>query len=186
MRASPHPPDRPGCDAEAAFVALLTAAQTTIALAIRGLMPGDGGVDEVIQQTNVKIWQKRDEFELGTNFKAWAVTIARYEVLNYRKQQARDARLRFSDDLETQIAEEISQLDDTLVDRQLALRECLQQIKPESRELLLSRYASDETLSDYATRVGRSVGGVKVTLCRLRSALSACIERRMAAGGESA
>ena len=170
-------------ESEAEFVALLTGSQTAIALAIRGLIPGDRGVDEVVQQTNAKIWQKRAEFEPGTNFRAWALAIARYEVLNYRKQQSRDARLKFSDELEHKITAEVAQLDDDLLDRHAALRECLKDFKPESRDLLMARYGSDETLAEFASRVGRSVGGIKVTLCRLRSALSACIERRLRAEG---
>ena len=48
------------------------------------------------------------DFTLGTNFKAWAFSVARYEVLNYRKQQARDARLVFSEELEETFAEELA------------------------------------------------------------------------------
>ncbi len=166
-------------DDEAEFVAILTASQNAIALAVRALMPGDRCIDEVVQQTNAKLWQKRAEFEPGTNFRAWAAAVARYEVLNYRKQQARDARLKFSDELEHQIASEVGELHDDLLDRQLALRECLKELKTESRELLLSRYSRDETLAELASRVGRSVGGIKVTLCRLRTALSQCIQRRL-------
>lgn len=170
-------------DQDAEFVALLTSSQAAIALAVRALMPGERQIDEVVQQTNAKIWQKRTEFELGTNFRAWALAIARYEVLNYRKRQARDARLQFSSELEQQIATEVAELEDDTLDRQAALRKCLEEIKPESRELLLSRYGHEETLSQLASRVGRSVGGIKVTLSRLRSALSACIERRLRAEG---
>ncbi|TWU19017.1 sigma-70 family RNA polymerase sigma factor [Allorhodopirellula heiligendammensis] len=165
-------------DDETEFVAMLTGNQSAIVLAVRALMPGERSVDEVVQQTNAKLWQKRGDFERGTNFRAWAAAIARYEVLNYRKQQARDSRLTFSDELEHQIASEVGELNDDLLDRHAALQECLHELKPESRELLLSRYNSDETLAELACRIGRSVGGVKVTLCRLRTSLAQCIERR--------
>lgn len=168
-------------DDEAEFVAMLTAAQNAIALAVRALLPGVRNVEEVIQQTNAKLWQKRGEFELGTNFRAWANAIARFEVLNYRKRQARDARIKFSDELEHIIVAETASVNDELLNRQAALRECLKQLKPESRELLLSRYSDDETLTQLAARLGRSVGGIKVTLCRLRTALLECIQRRLLA-----
>ena len=170
-------------DNDAEFVAQLTGCQTVLALYVRGLMPGDRGADEVVQQANAKIWQKRSDFEPGTNFRAWAMTIARFEVLNYRKQQARDARLKFSDELEYTIAAEVAELDDDLLQRHSALRQCLGELKPESRELLMMRYSSQEPLAEFAARIGRSVGGVKVTLCRLRSALSECVQRRLRAEG---
>ena len=124
-------------DEDAQFVAELTRCQSPLELYVRGLMPGDPAAEEVVQQANAKIWLKRADFELGTNFRAWALSIARFEVLNYRKQQARDARLRFSDELEQTIATEMAELEDDLAERQTALQECLGELKPESRELLI-------------------------------------------------
>ena len=167
----------------AEFVALLTGCQAKLTLYVRSLMPADRGAEEVVQQANSKIWQKRNDFQLGTNFQAWAMAIARYEVLNYRKQQARDARLQFSDELEQTITEELQEWNDDQVDRHAALQNCLQQLKPESRDLLMTRYASSETLADLSHRIGRSVGGIKVTLSRLRSKLSDCIERHLRTEG---
>ena len=175
MRSNSQPED------EAEFVAMLTASQNAIAFAVRALMPGERSVDEVVQQTNAKIWQKRGEFEAGTNFRAWAGAIARFEVLNYRKQQARDARIKLSDELEDIIVAETAGIDDEILSRQAALHECLKGLKSESREMLLSRYSGEETLAQLAERVGRSVGGIKVTLCRLRTALLECIQRRLLA-----
>jgi RNA polymerase sigma-70 factor (ECF subfamily) len=168
-------------DNEAQFVALLTASQHAIALAVRALMPGELSVDDIVQQTNAKLWQKRSEFEAGTNFRAWAGAIARFEVLNYRKRQARDARIQFSDELEQIIVAETADIDDEMLNRQSALRECVKDLKPKSREMLLSRYSGEESLAQLAARVGRSVGGLKVTLSRLRTALLECIRRRLLA-----
>ena len=173
----------PSSQQDSAFVAQLTECQLPVRLYVRSLMPGDYAFNDVVQQANAKIWEKRTEFKPGTNFKAWAMAIARFEVLNYRKQQARDSRLHFSDELEATVASEIAELDDNLLDRHEALRECLKSLKPDGRELLMSRYQTRETLADFALRVGRSVGGVKVTLHRLRTSLAECIERRLLDSG---
>lgn len=170
---------------DSAIVGLLTECQLPLRLYVRSLMHGDPTAGDVIQQTNAKIWEKREDFQPGTNFKAWAMAIARYEVLNHRKRQARDARLQFSSELEETVASELAEMDDDLAERQAALRQCMKSLKPESRELLMRRYASREPLAEFARQVGRSVGGVKVTLHRLRSALAECIERRLLAAGES-
>lgn len=157
---------------DSSIVGLLTDCQLPLRLYVRALMPGDPSAGDVIQQANARIWEKRDEFEPGTNFKAWAMAIARYEVLNHRKRQARDARLVFSSELEETVASEMIQMGDDLAERQAALRECMKSLKPANRELLVLRYASREPLADFASRIGRSVGGVKVTLHRLRSSLA--------------
>jgi RNA polymerase sigma-70 factor (ECF subfamily) len=147
-------------------------------------MPGDRSAPDVAQQANAKIWEKRSEFELGTNFKAWAFAIARYEVLNYRKQQLRDSRMHFSSELETQLSEDMEVREDSLEMRQEALSKCLEMLDERHRELLMHRYASTATLGEVASQTNRSVGSLKVTLHRLRSKLLSCINRRMA-GGEA-
>lgn len=169
-------------DEDAEFVAALTAGQAAIAVVVRALMPGESGFEEVVQQTNARLWEKRAEFEIGTHFQAWASAIARYEVLNYRKQQARDSRLRFSDELEQTIADEAPQFLNDLPQQQIALRMCLAEMNVENRELLLARYRGDESISQLASRVGRSAGGIRVTLSRLRDSLQKCIERKLETG----
>lgn len=168
----------PPQEREAHIVALLTGIQTALLLYVRSLLPGDPGAKDVAQQANATLWQKRDDFALGTNFKAWAFSVARYEVLNYRKRQARDARLVFSEELEETFAEELSARDDGAEQQHQALKRCLEKLRPQDRELLMHRYAKAGTLSEFAAQAGRSVGGLKVTLHRLRNALLECMQRQ--------
>lgn len=165
-------------DPDSEFVALLTTNQPAILYYVRSLLPGESRASDVAQQTNLKIWEKRGDFEPGTNFKAWSFQIARYEVLNFRKREARDARLLFSDELDDIMSEELSTQSDDLEARREALRVCLRKLKESDRELLFHRYFEASSLSDYAEKIGRSAGGVKVSLHRLRNLLSKCIEKQ--------
>lgn len=162
---------------ESRLVALLTEIQLPLLQYVRSLLPGDPSARDVAQQANATIWTKRADFELGTNFKAWAFSIARFEVLNHRKQQARDARLVFSQELEETIGQELADAGSDLDRWHTALQACLRKMRPADRELILHRYAKTGTLAEYADRVGRSVGGLKVTLHRLRNALLDCMKR---------
>jgi RNA polymerase sigma-70 factor (ECF subfamily) len=170
-----------GEENESAFVEQLTELQLVLRIYVQSLLPGDSSAHDVTQQANSTIWRKRSDFEIGTNFKAWAFSIARYEVLNYRKQQARTARFGFSEELNDTIAEEMTTRTSDIERRHDALRGCLERLKSKDRELLLHRYNSSATLKDYSTRTGRSVGGLKVTLHRLRSVLLDCISNRIQA-----
>lgn len=167
---------------DARFVAQLTAIQLPLLLYVRSLMPGDSAARDVAQQANAKIWEKRATFEPDTNFRAWAFSIARFEVLNYRKQQSRDSRLVFSEELQQTIAHELAEAQDDIQEQHEALRGCLKRLREQDRELLLHRYSANGTLAEYAALAGRSVGGLKVTLHRLRSLLLACIESRLRSG----
>lgn len=175
-----------GEENESAFVEQLTDLQLVLRIYVQSLLPGDSSAHDVTQQANATIWRKRGDFEIGTNFKAWAFSIARYEVLNYRKQQARTARFGFSEELNDTIAEEMTVRTTDLEQRHVALRSCLEGLRSKDRELLLHRYSSAGTLKDYSVRTGRSVGGLKVTLHRLRSALLSCISRRLQTEGSQA
>ncbi len=170
--------DSPDTDSE--FVALLTEHQSALRLYVTSLLPGESRAADVAQQANTTIWKKRDEFELGTNFKAWIFAIARFEVLNFRKKQARDSRLVFSEELEDIIAEELPRHADDLDRRQVALRGCLQNLKEGERELILHRYFHRTPLKKYSNEVGRPVGSLKVTLHRIRAKLANCISAKIA------
>jgi RNA polymerase sigma-70 factor (ECF subfamily) len=169
-------------DAEAWFVSQLTEHQLALQMYVRALLPGDSAACDVAQQANAKMWEKRAEFEQETNFKAWAFSVARYEVLNYRKRQARDSRLVFSGELEQVIESELAETDHNLQERHEALRQCMEKLRPQDRQLLLHRYSNRGTLAEFAEKAGRSLAGLKVTLHRLRSALLTCMQRRLAAG----
>lgn len=166
-------------DRESHVVAQLTEVQLPLRLYVQSLLPGDPAARDVAQQANATIWRKRADFEPGTNFKAWAFAVARFEVLNYRKQQARDARLVFSEELEATFAEELAGHSDDLERRHAALKLCLEQLRPKHRELILHRYASPGTLQEFSEKSGNTVGGLKVTLHRLRNALLGCIEKHI-------
>ncbi|MEZ6040057.1 MAG: sigma-70 family RNA polymerase sigma factor [Planctomycetaceae bacterium] len=175
-------PDTSPGDFDTAFVTQLTEHQLALQLYVRSLLPGDPAAGDVAQQANTKLWEKRTDFELGTNFKAWAFSVARYEVLNFRKSQARDSRLVFSGELEEIIESELAEADYNLQLRHEALRECLGKLRAQDRQLLLQRYSHRSTLAEYAEMIGRSPGGLKVTLHRLRSALLACMQRQLETG----
>lgn len=142
-------------------------------------MPGDDNADDVLQRTNAKIWEKRGDFQVGSNFRAWAMTVARYEVLSYRKRMARDARMVFSDGLEQTIAEELEKVQDNLADRRSALSLCLNELDVKSRRMLMARYSSSVSLGELAERFGRTEGGFSVTLSRLRTKLMKCVEAKL-------
>lgn len=166
---------------EAELVNQLTGIQLALRQYISSLMPGDSASADITQQTNTTIWNKRDDFQPGTNFKAWAFAIARYEVLNHRRRQIRENRHRvtFSEELENTITSELTHLAEGPDNRQAALRNCLEKLKAEERNLIHQRYFSSISLDELSGRTGRSVGSLKVTLFRVRQKLLTCIERNL-------
>ena len=171
-----NPPETP--DSEE-FVTELTNHQTSMLAYIRSLAPGSSGARDLLQEVNITLWQKRECFKLNTNFKAWAFQTIRYHMLNHRRRLISKGWLIFDDDLIERLAPELEVVPDDLEERHLALRTCLQSLRPQDRELLHHRYGTSSSLQGYATATNRSTGTLKAVLFNLRAVLKRCIERKI-------
>ena len=98
------------------FVTQLTKNQSRIRSFIVALMPGNSDVGDVLQEKNLVLWKSRERFQLGTNFPAWAFTVARLEVLHCRARTKRTNRMVLSEELLNLISEEMPESDDYVTD----------------------------------------------------------------------
>jgi RNA polymerase sigma factor (sigma-70 family) len=98
-------------------------------------------VDDLLQEVNVVLWEKCDEFQPGTDFWAWASQIARFKVLNQVRKYGRE-RLVFDDAVLQRLAAMAEQKLQDLDRRRDALDHCLKQLPPAQRQLIDLRYAS--------------------------------------------
>lgn len=179
-------PDKPTSPELAEFVRLLTEHQAALRGYIRALIPSASDVGDVLQNTNLALWERRRDFVPGSNFKSWAFTLARYRALEHRRALRRDHRLVFDDELLDLLAKTAGHgFDaDSLERKRLALNHCLKQLKSKDRALLASRYSGDCTLGEYSLADGRSPGSLRVILNRLRTILRRCVEDRLALEGD--
>lgn len=163
-------------------VAYLTSSQTELLAFIHSLLPGNPSVKDVLQRVNMVIWKKRSHYKQGTNFRAWAFSIARWEVRSFLKECKRASWLVLDDELVEKIADSIEAKPAARgTDEMRAhLDECLGKLKPAERELIDQRYFSSMSLKDYAEAQGRPVTSLKTTLYRIRASLKSCIEGRIA------
>jgi RNA polymerase sigma-70 factor (ECF subfamily) len=165
------------CSAE--FVTLLTKHQPDLWSYIITLMPGDPDTADVLQKTNLVLWTKQQQFESGTNFRAWAFAVARFEVLAHLKKNKREGIVLLDEELLDRIAHEAPEALAPSELRLAALERCLNKVRPQDRALLEHRYRSNLGLEDFATRVGRSVSALSVSLHRLRGSLRKCVQDQL-------
>ena len=159
---------------EAEFVQLLTLHQLDIYLYVHSLMPDPNEVAEIVQETNVVLWEKRAEFDTARDFRAWAFQIARYKLLKYQAKRKRKF-VSFSDALVDQLA--IQAPDYTKADNDLmdGLRHCVAQLAASDHELLSQRYSLMTTCETIAKAIGRPVRWVYNALNRIRQELHDCM-----------
>lgn len=162
------------------FEDLLLAQQQPLLNYIKSLVQNHHEAEDVLQKTNLILWRKQGRFEAGSNFRAWAFTIARLEALNQIRRRSRDP-LVFSDHdfLQMPATAGPCPADDGKADTLKALQACLRRLPDRDRELLLTRYGSDRTLGEYAKNLNRSPGTLKARLFKIREVLRKGIEERL-------
>ena len=170
----------PSTEHQREFIGLITQHQASLRAYIISLMPGLQGASDVLQETNLILWEKRASFEVGTNFTAWAFSIARYETKNHkRKLQRKQVTICLDEDLADELAEFCQLSPDESEMRMSALEHCLAKLKKAELQLIKHRYSSDTTLKDYAEDLNRPVGSLRVTLHRIRAGLRKCISYQL-------
>jgi|688.fasta_scaffold123794_2 RNA polymerase sigma-70 factor (ECF subfamily) len=169
------------------FVALLTSSQRRLCGFICTLVVDLTDAEEVLQETNLTLWQQADRFEPGTDFVAWACRVAHFKVLKWRDARKRQ-RAHFDDEVLDVIASEAieeqrmhGQLAAERYElRRLALAACLDELSDRNRTALMLRYNGKHSLTSIGAELGRTANAVSQLLHRIRSALRECMDRRLA------
>ena len=149
---------------------------------IRSLVVHRADAEDLLQETASVLWRKFDEFQPGSSFIAWALQVARYQVLYFRQRQNRDV-LQFSDRFLDAISADTVAEAARLSDLQQWLEECLGRLSAVDRELFRLHYQSDLSAKALAERLGRPLSSVYNAISRIRRALAECVERAMNRGG---
>ena len=162
------------------FVTELTEHQIAIRSFIGYLMPGSGDVGDVLQEVNLLLWEKRNQFTLGTDFRAWAFASARFVVLGYQRKWKRRGDLILDDALVVQLAEEWENESYVQQRRLKALESCLEKLEEDDVTLLTERYRRYGNVERLAQARGQKSSALRVRLLRLRAALKQCVQKILA------
>jgi RNA polymerase sigma-70 factor (ECF subfamily) len=138
--------------------------------------------EDVFQETCVVLWQKFDEFELGTNFAAWARRIARNMVMRHHRQVGKQQLVLNNGFVET-MAVVGARRAGARDSRSKALQGCLTKLGQRDSELLACRYRNESlTIKEVAERLGRPANTVYKALRRIRASLLECVRRTLSQG----
>lgn len=165
----------PTTDSQADFIRQLTAAQPRLFRYIVTLLGDVHDASNVLQETNVFLWSRAEQFRAGSNFFAWAREVAYLKAISFVRDQHRE-RLIVDHALVEHAFRDVEPADDD--ERRIALRHCLTQLDERQMKLLKLRYYEGAPLQEIADLQGRTVAAVKMALKRVRQALLGCIKRR--------
>jgi RNA polymerase sigma-70 factor (ECF subfamily) len=156
----------------------MTKCQRKLHAFIVSLVWNPADADDVLQETNLVLWQKAAEFDVARPFLPWAMRFAQFQALAWLKARQRQ-RVIFDSDLVRMLASEAAA--EPLFDpRRIAVASCLQKLKRPQRDLVLKRYEPNGSVNAMAGVMGITPKAVSDRLRRIRVALLECVNRALA------
>ncbi len=168
-------------DRSSGFLSQILQSQQDLRNYLHHLHPHAQDLDDLMQETCLKLWQEFEDYDPARPFLPWAMRIGYFQVLRFRKTRSRD-RLVFSDELLEILSDEAPANGQVQVMRS-ALDDCLGKLTLRAREALLARYTQDSSIADLAQQRKQSVHALYRVLNHARSQLTACIRRQLAFEG---
>jgi RNA polymerase sigma-70 factor, ECF subfamily len=158
------------------FAARWTAAQTAIAAFLRSFVRRRDESDELLQRTAMTLVRKYDEYDSQRPFVAWAIGVAKMELLAYRRERASDRHI-FDGPSVDRIAERHVQLAEGRLPIYDLLVQCVGELDGRALEAIRLKYAKQMKTPQLAEILGLSHGAARMLLTRARASLRQCIEK---------
>ena len=143
------------------------------------LVHNQSDAEDLLQETASTMWEQFDRFEEGTNFGAWAVSIARIKALEFLRKNKR-TRMVFEEKYYDLISDQARQSTENQADRIEAMQYCLEKLPEKDRNLLTMRYKKNIPLKRISQITGRSSSGICQSFARIIVMLRSCMTRRLA------
>ena len=135
--------------------------------------------EELVQETATVLWTKFDEYEDGTNFGAWAISIARLKALEFLRKRRR-SQMVFDDSFYELLSDRTVRSSEDLPGHIEALKKCLGKLRKNEKKLLSMRFKKNMSIKNISQIAGRPVGSLYHQFSRLTRGLRSCIENQLA------
>lgn len=117
-------------DTQSRFLRLYTAHEATLHSYVRRLVYSREDTLDVMQKIAVVLWKKFDQLKQDQDFRKWSFAVARFEVLAWRRDLARE-REKFvlsSDTIELMAGEMDQQAEQLDLEQEAILQHCLKKL----------------------------------------------------------
>jgi RNA polymerase sigma-70 factor, ECF subfamily len=165
-------------DRTAEFLALLGEHELKLASCIHLLVPFWQDAEDILQETKLRLWRDFSTFQPGTDFPAWARTVARYVIRAHFKSNQRKP-LCLSSEVEDLILGDLASAPSRPDIRLETLVDCAKRLSAEAMFLMRRCYIDKRTIKDVAAELGRSLPGTYKAISRIRQQLFECVQDRM-------
>ncbi len=162
------------------FLKLFVRHQQEIYAYILTLVPHVHDADDLFQDGMTVMWQKFDQFQPGTNFAAWGVQILRFQILDYRRNLARNKQVLMDDSLFEALMDHLPTIQDEAASRIEALRKCLALLDDRAKRIIKMRYERNISVEKIGLYLKLSRRHVYHVLGQINHVLLRCMRRTLA------
>ncbi len=160
------------------FLREFSAHESAIHAYVRRLVRRREDALDVMQEVALVLWKKfGDREDPERDFRPWAFGVAKYQVLAWRRDVARDRLVLASDTIELLAEDSDATADQLEREREAIVRHCLAELAPDQRQAIAAMYRPGTSAKNLAAQFGRSVGAFYQWLHRIRQQLSDCAQR---------
>ena len=160
------------------FLRLILENKSRIYGYILRLVPNRAAADDLMQETTLVMWEKFAQFEMGTNFSAWGIQVARLKILQYRTA-AQKSPVQFSQDVFESLAGAAEELSQQTHQKSQALGNCLQKLSKRDYKLIQLRYTEKQKIKDIAGDLQWPLSKTYKLMAKIHYLLKECIEKRL-------
>ena len=162
------------------FMRLLVQNQSYIRFYIACMVPDRNDCDDVLQETLSEMWRKFDDYEKGTNFRAWGVAIARFKIFSHQRK-FKASKLHFNSDTLKLLEEEADANSERsfMHDQKSILQHCLEKLSNKEKKYLSFRYKEQLTFQGIADHFGISMQGAYKAISLIHARLLKCMQLAM-------
>lgn len=130
---------------------------------------------DILQETNIVLWKKKDEFRPGSKFDAWAFTVARFQVLAFLRDRKREPLSLLTPELLESFADDAELVAERYDERLTALQRCRAKLGQKAHQLIELHYEKGLSMKQISAQIGISASAAKQAIYRARRALLDCI-----------
>lgn len=158
------------------FSQKITRIQKSLYAFILSLVPNRTEAEDILQETNLILCRKAEEYDPQGHFQGWAFKIARFQVMKHQTNRKR-SKIHFSTEIiEDVAAEEFDKKKILVVQKALSL--CYDELPKRMRIIAELRFKKNKSLKYISEAVNRPIGAISSTLYRIRHKLVDCVNNR--------
>lgn len=153
-------------------------AQPALTAFLMASMPQFSDAEDLLQEVAAEVALRFDDYDPLRPFLPWAIWVAKLKIADFYRARERGKVVLLGESLEA-LADACIRVQDSLAEERFALERCVAGLTERSRQMLQMRYFEDLKPQEISARLGLGTASVRVTLSRIRSALTECVQKSL-------